>query len=455
MKPVAVVGGGFKGIVVAKLLADMGKKVVLVEQAKNLGGIMFSIPWDGFQLDLGCHIFSNENNQTTKIIFDLLGENPNGINPKVKSVFQGKQTEGIEYPDFTHLNQNADFLLDLLTHAARKRESVLAKPNIQQSLEEYLTNRYGDKVAGLLESALYKLLNEKTGNISSFAFSAIPAKRVYLAEPVLASMLKQLPVLDELIVNPSPDDPMRYVRKNANNFDHRCFYPANGGMNAFAANAKQHLLSLGVQVQTETSVSNIHVAESGKLSLHLSDSEVIECTELYWTSGTQALANSLRLTINLAPYIHSVPMVLFYFDVPLESVGSYTWVQDFDKNHFIYRASAPSTYGLGTAPEGRAYVLAEVLTDISSDIYTNSESYTAKIWNEIVDLGVCSGVLPGHRKIMKTSASYKFPKVDFQHGKAHLDKYIEAHNNIHLFDEWVFGKAACVDEILNTLIDQN
>lgn len=449
MKPtVTVVGGGFKGIVTAKYLANQGAKVVLIEQGKKLGGIHFSIPWDGFQLDLGCHVFSNENDITTNLIFDLLGEKPNGLNPRVKSVFNGIHTEGIECPDFTHLpsSQHLECLLDFLKSAAQLGDSTL-KPDLKKDLEVYLTSRYGIKLSELLEKALQKILRTQAKNISSVAFSAIPARRVNLVEPAIASLLKQLPNIDELLLNPSPDNAMRYVMKNANEFKYRCFYPLHGGMGAFAKSAKRHLDEIGVQVKVETSIQQVVKEKDDSLTLHLSDSSSLACSEVFWTSGAHALAKCMDLDIDLSKHILNIPMVLFYFDVPEEAVGEYSWVQDFDTTDLIYRASAPSTYGSGTAPEGRAYVLAEVLTDIDSDIYQNSEAYIQKIWEEVVGLGVASGKIPDHHKILKTPVSYKFPASDFHLKKAALDSCLTEYGRIHLFDEWVFGKAASVNEI--------
>lgn len=457
MRPtMVVVGGGFKGIVTAKHLADRGYKVVLIESGKNLGGIHFSIPWDGFQLDLGCHVFSNENDQTTKLLFDLLGQAPSGVTPVVKSVYQNKHSDGLEYPDFTSMPNklHADYLFNLMNHVAHCQDEVLAEPSLDTSLESFFQNRYGEQVTRLLEDALKKILRTDLKNISSSAFSAIPAKRVSLAEPLLAGLLKQMPYLDELILNPSPDDPMRYMRKNVKNYDHRSFYPVKGGMGAFSKNAKQHLIDIGVQIKIESTISKIESNSNG-LTLQLSDSENIECTDLFWTSGAQTLANVIGLDIDVSTNIHNIPMVLFYFDVPIDDVGPYTWVQDFDDNHLIYRASPPSMFGQGTAPKNRAYVLAEVLTDIDSDIYLNAEAYTNKVWDEMVELGVCSGALPEHRKIMKTPVSYKFPKADFHHQKAILEGYLIGEENVHLFDEWVFGKAASVNEIQDYLNEKS
>ncbi len=458
MRPkIAVVGGGFKGIVAAKYLADQGVDTVLIEQGRNLGGVHFSIPWDGFQLDLGCHLFSNEDNRTTQLLFDLLGEEPIGINPLLKSVYQGRETHGIEYPDFTSLpsGQVAGCLIDLLEHAAANQSAILDKPTLEQNLAAYLAGRYGAKTAGLLNRSLEKMLLTDAKELSSVAFSAIPARRISLVNAELASLLKTAPLLDELILKSSADDPMKYVRDKASGFDCRCFYPANGGMGAFSRASMQHLADIGVTIRTETSIEKIERVSTQRINLKLADSEELACDYVFWTSGSQTLSDALGLSIDLSGHIHLVPMVVFYFDVPKSSVGPYSWVQDFDQDDLIYRVSAPSVFGNGTAPKGRAYVTAEITTRHDSDIYLNSESYIHRVWQEVVKLGVSEGDMPDHYKIIKTPVSYKLPKASFAQAVADLNDHLNDYPRLRLFDEWIFGKSASVNEIITVIDSMN
>ena len=62
-KPWLVVGGGFRGIISAYLLALKGNKVVLVERGPHLGGALYSEEWKGFYLDRGCQAFDNNSDE--------------------------------------------------------------------------------------------------------------------------------------------------------------------------------------------------------------------------------------------------------------------------------------------------------------------------------------------------------------------------------------------------------
>src|SRR2546425_10634106 len=52
---VVVVGGGVAGLATASLLARRGKRVILLEQARSLGGRAQTKQQDGFYLNIGPH----------------------------------------------------------------------------------------------------------------------------------------------------------------------------------------------------------------------------------------------------------------------------------------------------------------------------------------------------------------------------------------------------------------
>jgi len=66
-----VVGGGFRGIVIADKLRK-SHNVDLIEKLPFIGGVLFSEEWNGFFIDKGIHIFDNVNNEDTKFIQKIL-----------------------------------------------------------------------------------------------------------------------------------------------------------------------------------------------------------------------------------------------------------------------------------------------------------------------------------------------------------------------------------------------
>src|SRR5689334_23447462 len=70
---VAIIGAGAAGLSAAALLAKEGRKVVVLEAGKNLGGRGMAVPDEGFKLNLGGHLLEDSGSGITKI-FEHLGK---------------------------------------------------------------------------------------------------------------------------------------------------------------------------------------------------------------------------------------------------------------------------------------------------------------------------------------------------------------------------------------------
>ena len=98
---VIICGGGFRGIVTAALMAKSGQKVCLIDAGRNLGGVLNSIPWEGYKLDIGCHLFDNTSRELTEFFFDLHSDfKPLKVKYKV-IMSDGSSSDVMAQPDFT------------------------------------------------------------------------------------------------------------------------------------------------------------------------------------------------------------------------------------------------------------------------------------------------------------------------------------------------------------------
>lgn len=68
-----VLGAGFRGLAVAHRLLDLGFSVTVLERGPSAGGVMNGLEWDGFKLDLGCHLFDNMDREMTEFVFSMAG----------------------------------------------------------------------------------------------------------------------------------------------------------------------------------------------------------------------------------------------------------------------------------------------------------------------------------------------------------------------------------------------
>jgi len=63
-----IVGGGAAGCSAGALLAKMGRKVVVLEKSRYLGGRAMTVPFEGYRLNLGGHLLEDPGSGITKII---------------------------------------------------------------------------------------------------------------------------------------------------------------------------------------------------------------------------------------------------------------------------------------------------------------------------------------------------------------------------------------------------
>ncbi|NQW12295.1 MAG: FAD-dependent oxidoreductase [Alphaproteobacteria bacterium] len=449
MQHAVVVGAGLKGIVAARRLVDRGCRVTLVDRAKRLGGVHSSIPWDGFSLDIGCHLFGNEDDATTALLLDLMGGEARPITPAVASVLAGVRTDGIEYPDLTRLpdDRRGAVLAGVLERAAERGDAPVPGIDPTRSLAAHLVDLFGASAADVLGEVFAKMLQAPPGELSAAAYSALPARRLKVTDDATAALLKQVPAFDAVILRSNADDPMRFLRDRASGFEARALYPTTGGMGGFAATATARLMEVGVELTLEAEIASL--ALHGQTTrLTLADGRTFDADVLVWTSGWTPLASALgEDAASVSAAIRPVPMALFYFDIPAGAAGTYHWVHDFDNDHRVFRASVPSLFGPDTAPDGRHYVCAEVPTAMDSAMFTDPAAQAEAIWAEVTALGVATGPLPERVKTLTTPASYRFPARDFETAVAPVRTRAAAMPGLLVADEFNFGKSGSVREI--------
>ena len=112
---VIVLGAGAAGLTAGAILAKQGKKVVVMDRDKYLGGRAMTVPFEGYQLNLGGHLLEDSGSGVTKVISYLGSELKHGPTSKGMPVWvDGKwqSVQALYSADKTELKKVIKALVD-------------------------------------------------------------------------------------------------------------------------------------------------------------------------------------------------------------------------------------------------------------------------------------------------------------------------------------------------------
>jgi phytoene dehydrogenase-like protein len=93
---VVVIGAGAAGLSAGAILAKNGKKVLVMEREKHLGGRAVAVPFEGYRLNLGGHLLEDDGTGLTKIIEYVGGKLEHGKTSKGMPVWTGDRWQSIQ-----------------------------------------------------------------------------------------------------------------------------------------------------------------------------------------------------------------------------------------------------------------------------------------------------------------------------------------------------------------------
>ena len=436
-----VVGGGFRGIVGAYLLAKRGCEVVLIERGKQLGGVLYSAEWNGYYLDKGCHLFDNDSDAETAIVLELLNHDYTPVEVVYASITNGFKTDGIAIPDLRTFGKESvrDMVYEVARAAGQDRGDAAA------NLQVILDRRFGPTGSGLLAVAARKMYQTDLAELDADGFRLSPFDRVMVADDATARVLKEGAALDARIAASSQDDPLRYYRSQAREHAFRNFYPAQSGMRGFCESASRCLDERGVRVLLESGLETLEF--QGGARAVLSNGESLEADHVLWAAGIEPMAQFLGLGEMVDEHIHRVPMVIYYFMFDKALEGPYTYQRNYDPNDLFFTASLPGSYGPRTCPEGRNYACCEIPTTFDSPQWEDPDAHADRVWEELVRYGLVTGGRPDHSLSFTVPVTYKMPKVGFGQLVDAIRQKISREAPILGIEDWEFSKTDIIRDI--------
>ena len=415
-KKILVVGGGFRGIVVADKLRK-SNNVDLVEKLPYIGGILYSEKWNGFYLDKGIHIFDNTNDYDTKLIQKILKNKYLKISVKYGSRITNQTSDVVAIPDFTTLSS------DLQLKIAREMFECTFKKKISKNLHEYLIINFGKTAGKYFITAAKKYFEIYPKQLSPDAHRNHPVSRGRFFNDEISIFLKNFEEFENKIALPVYNNPMKW-HNDVSDKSYRYFYPVKKGLRGFSDNAIEYLTKMNVNVSTNVLLNTIK-KKNGKLSCSFSDGNEKIYDYVVWTTNPSHLLKIISKSKSIINSgIHFVPMIIFYFIVDVKNINDFSYIQDFTTDTIALRGAVTGLLGKQII-NNKTYIDVEVPTKIGSKIWSHPELFYERIWKDVVKMGLVKGKMPKNKKFVKTPFSFRAAKKNFSKSNKNLENKIK------------------------------
>ena len=337
----AILGAGLTGCTLARLLAERGEEVVVLEAAGDYGGLCRSVTADGFTFDLGgSHIIFSRDEEVLAWMRAVLGANREERHRETKCFYRGRYVQypfenGLaDLPPDDRFRCVDGFVRAVIAAelAAERGESAPAR-----SFLDWIYRTFGDGIA----DCYLVPYNEK---IWKYPLDEMSAHWVdgRVPRPPLADVLRSACGLP------------------TEGYAHQAVfsYPADGGIEALV---RAIAAPIEDRIRCGFCVRSVRREEDRFL---ISDGETtVAADRCISTIPLQALVPALE---DVPPEVTDAVGRLVYNGVACVFVGlqgsvpPYSWVYLPEPElGFANRVSFPSNYSTGTAPPGCGSILAE------------------------------------------------------------------------------------------------
>ncbi len=434
---VLVCGGGIRGLMSAQELSKQGLSVCLIESSPRLGGVLNSIPWKDYFLDIGCHLFDNSTEELTRQFFEIHSK----FHPVDVTYHSVMSDNGIAQdmaaPDLTLMGAK-----DIKVIASL--ESVQNEKNLEiDNYHDFLTQRFGEYNTDFLRQCIRKKTTMDTVDLCRSAENVVLMNRVKMLSSERSKELKKQNFYDERLAVASAKQPMMHYSAAAEFYAHRNFYPSEGGMGSFCQSFETYLEKQGVKILKNEKVNKIH--QDGRV--YTDSQNIIKADKIIWAGELALLQQILLDSSSMMDLMCPVAAALVYFEVPEQSVSDITYLHDYRLNSPCYRISTAGKYSRQIIA-GNTYVCGEVFMQTNSPLWRLDESNCDSVWQQVRELGVVNCEKPLDVKVIKTPCAYRLPTVGYaQSSELFSIELAERYSNIVTFKQPSFSKQKIYTEV--------
>jgi len=273
MNNIIIVGGGISGLVSAIFNSRSGRKVTLIENSSDIGGLLKSYTCSrGYSFDYGTHFLRQTGiDELDEQIFNNLSKDEWSFLPylKIGNYFRN------------NLNNDSPFILSTLIDKNDYKEGVkdffACKYNKDEfnDLRSQLIGIYGEAFFKKIHKPLIKkFYNIKPEKLSPNSHHIIGLNRILISDPEKTIELKKEKFNDERLGFHSYKDGVSNLKS---------IYPKNGGIGRWLNHLKGILEENGVDIQLNCSVKEIQCKDGFITKVINSNGQAINADKVVWT----------------------------------------------------------------------------------------------------------------------------------------------------------------------------
>lgn len=370
--PFVVLGGGPCGLSAAWELARRGRSVVVLEREPLVGGLCATHEEGGFRFDLGGHRFVSSDEELSRWLEALLGDDLLTQERRSVVLHDGRT---FRYPlEAADLVKNLGLATNVRAlgsyAAARARRALRPRPDV--SFEDWVTARFGRSLYDVFFGPYTAKLWGRDPRELSADWAAERISLLDLGDAALRLLGKDRP-------------PIRtYAR--------RYRYPRLGMGQLYTALARE-IERLGGVVRTGARVVGCATRGRRVVAIEVETARGRERVEASQVLSTAPLPDLARW-LGLAPAAAPPPLrfrALVFLNLALAR-------SDFSENTWTYVASArfrtsriqePKRRSVAMAPPGRTSIMLEIPCDVGDDVWSaDAPELTARMQRELAAMGL-------------------------------------------------------------------
>ncbi|MDA9600601.1 FAD-dependent oxidoreductase [Nitrosomonadales bacterium] len=434
-----VVGGGVVGLLAAYLAKQKFDRVVLVESSKNLGGLLGSFDIEGATYDYGTHFASLTHiEDLNNILFGSADERKAAYNYfpylRTENYFNGRWhlTSSLINTKNLPSDEYAQGVIELLEAPGTEDDET--------NLYRYLIATFGETFTEkVYRPVLKKLLDTDLEEINKDILSVFGLLRLIALTPEATNQLKTIC---------NYDNSLGYHSYKDGDPNHSYCYPKGDvGIGYWSSYLLKKVKSLGVDIVTENTVTNIEHRDSLITSVTLSDERKIECDHVLWTPPPALALMAADIEFNSKlPSFRTYTLCHFEFEKAFTKTIPqflYCW----DASMLTYRVTLYPNINEGRACFGRHNLTIEVLSDKTAE--NRTDEIQSIVLDELRIMKIVSDDnLLLHSKVQYMGNSFPVITTEFLESSKNIQQLVNSHfNNMTLL-----GRSAGATFSVNDLL---